>query len=70
MNACPARLRRYGDVMAMQGEIGLLALLGLGVLVIALGFIALILVINRHLTRLRQDFADLRAYLIAILGER
>ena len=48
----------------------LLALVGLGVFVIALGFLALILVINTHLTRFRRDFADLRTYLIAILGER
>lgn len=48
----------------------LLYLVALGVLVIAMGFAALIWVINGHLTRLRRDFADLRAYLIAILGER
>ena len=45
-------------------------LIGLGVLVIALGFVALIWVINSHLSRLRRDFSDLRAYLVAILGER
>jgi len=48
----------------------LLWLVGLGVLVIAIGFLALIWVINTHLVRLRRDFADLRTYLIAILGER
>lgn len=45
-------------------------LIGLGVLVIALGFVALIWVINSHLLRLRRDFSDLRTYLVAILGER
>lgn len=48
----------------------LVTLVGLGVAVIALGLLALILVINMHLTRLRRDFSDLRTYLIAILGER
>ena len=48
----------------------LLYLVGLGVVVIAIGFLALIVVVNSHLTRLRRDFSDLRAYLIAILGER
>lgn len=48
----------------------LTVLAGLGVAVIAIGFVALIWVINGHLTRLRRDFSDLRTYLIAILGER
>jgi len=48
----------------------LLWLVGLGVLVIAIGFITLIWTLNTHLVRLRRDFADLRAYLIASLGER
>ncbi len=39
-----------------------------GVVVIALGFVALILTINMHLNRLRRDFLELRAYLISILG--
>jgi hypothetical protein len=49
---------------------GVATLVGLGVLVIAMGFVALIWVINNHLSRLRRDFSDLRAYLVAILGER
>lgn len=54
----------------VDAEMMLLYLVALGVLVIAIGFVALIVVINAHLTRLRRDFSDLRAYLIAILGER
>ena len=53
-----------------DAEMPLLYLIGLGVLVIAIGFVALIVVVNAHLTRFRRDFSDLRAYLIAILGER
>ena len=48
----------------------LLALLIVAVLVIAAGFTVLILTLNRHLIQLRRDFSDLRAYLIALLGER
>ena len=48
----------------------LLALIALGVIVIAVGFIVLILTLNRHLFQLRRDFSDLRAYLAALLGER
>lgn len=48
----------------------LIALLTLGVIVIAVGFIVLIWTLNRHLVHLRRDFSDLRAYLIALLGER
>lgn len=44
--------------------------IAMGVGVIALGFIVLIAVLHMHLTRLRRDFLDLRAYLISILGNR
>lgn len=45
-------------------------LLAFGVFVIALGFTVLIWTLNVHLKRLRRDFADLRTYLVALLGER
>ena len=51
-------------------EIDLFALLALLVLTIAIGFTVLILVLNAHLKHLRRAFADLRTYLVAILGER
>ena len=39
-----------------------------GVVVIATGFVCLLVLLNMHLTRLRRDLLELRAYLISALS--
>jgi hypothetical protein len=54
--------------MKQIGGKGVSNWIAVGVAVIAVGFIGIMLVVNTHLSRLRRDLLELRAYLISTLS--